>query len=316
MTGFGRAETDLPGSGRAAVEIRSVNHRFLEVDCRLPEGFQTFEENIRAMVGRVMARGQVRVSVALRGAKQPVTVVFQEQLARKYHHQLEGLRRRLKIPGGVSLETLLGLPQVVTVSERNGASAISLWKPVERAVFQALSGAVKMRRDEGGRLEKGLRQRIEIFERLTRKIRQRVPTAQGELQKRLAERIEAALQQAGKEIPATEVLAREAAMSVQSTDVNEEMERIASHFVALRGAVAGWPAGRGEASSSRSRWPVAAAKKGEQASPGRTLDFLAQELQREVNTLGTKLRDPAVSRWVVEFKGQIEKLREQAANVE
>ncbi len=302
MTGFGRAETDLPGSGRAAVEIRSVNHRFLEVDCRLPEGFQAFEENVRSMVGRAMARGQVRVSVALRGAKQPVSVVFQEQLARKYHHQLEGLRKRLKIPGGVSLETLLGLPQVVTVSERNGASAVSLWKPVERAVSRALAGAVKMRRDEGGRLERALRKRIEIFEELARKIRRRVPAAQGELQKRLAERIEAALQQAGKEIPAGEILAREAAMSVQSTDVNEEMERIASHFVALRGAVAGRP--------------VAAAKRGEQASPGRTLDFLAQELQREVNTLGTKLRDPEVSRWVVEFKGQIEKLREQAANVE
>jgi len=302
MTGFGRAETDLPGSGRAAVEIRSVNHRFLEVDCRLPEGFQAFEESVRAMMGRAMNRGQVRVSVSLRGAREPATVVFQEKLARKYHHQLEGLRKRLKIPGGVSLETLLGLPQVVTVTERNGVSAVSLWKPVERAVSQALASAVKMRRAEGGRLEKALRQRIEIFEDLTGRIRQRVPAARGELQKRLAERIETALQQAGKEIPAGEILAREAAAQVQSTDVNEELERLASHFVALRSAVAGRP--------------VASAKKGEQASPGRTLDFLAQELQREVNTLGTKLRDPEISRWVVEFKGQIEKMREQAANVE
>ena len=302
MTGFGRAEADLPGSGRAAVEIRSVNHRFLEVDCRLPEGLQAFEENVRAMVGRAMVRGQVRVSVSLRGAREPATVLFQEKLARKYHHQLEGLRKRLKIPGAVSLETVLGLPQVVTVSERNGASMTAVWKSVERSVAQAIDGAVKMRRGEGSRLEKALRQRIEIFEDLTGRIRQRVPSAQGDLQKRLAERIEAALQQAGKETPAAEIMAREAAVLVQSTDVNEELERLASHFVALRAAVAGRPA--------------ASAKKGEQASPGRTLDFLAQELQREVNTLGTKLRDPEVSRWVVEFKGQIEKLREQAANVE
>lgn len=302
MTGFGRAETDLPGSGRAAVEIRSVNHRFLEVDCRLPDGFQAFEETVRAMVGRAMTRGQVRVSVSLRGAREPATVVFQEKLARKYHRQLEELRRRLGVPGPVSLETVLGLPQVVTVSERNGASMAAVWKPLERAVARALNGAVKMRRGEGGRLEKALRQRIEIFEDLTGRIRQRVPLAQGDLRKRLEERIEAALQQAGKETPAGEIIAREAAVMVQSTDVNEELERLASHFVALRSAVAGKP--------------VASAKKGEQASPGRTLDFLAQELQREINTLGTKMRDPEVSRWVVELKGQIEKLREQAANVE
>ena len=304
MTGFGRAEVDLPGSGRAAVEIRSVNHRFLEVDCRLPEGFQAFEETVRARVSRAMVRGQVRVSVSLRGAREPATVMFQEKLARKYHHQLEGLRKRLGIPCAVSLETVLGLPQVVTVSERNGASTAAVWKPVERAIAGAMADAVKMRRSEGGRLEKVLRQRIEIFEELTGRIRRRVPSAQGDLRKRLEERIETALQQAGKEVPAGEIMAREAAVMVQSTDVNEELERLASHFVALRSAVAGWPAGRGEA------------KKGEQASPGRTLDFLAQELQREVNTLGTKLRDPEVSRWVVEFKGQIEKLREQAANVE
>ena len=302
MTGFGRAETDLPGSGRAAVEIRSVNHRFLEVDCRLPEGFQAFEENVRAMVGRAMVRGQVRVTVSLRGVREPATVVFQEKLARKYHHQLEGLRKRLGIPGAVSLETVLGLPQVVAVSERNGVSTVAVWKLVERAVSLALAGAVKMRRDEGSRLEKMLRQRIEIFENLAGRIRRRVPSAQGDLRKRLAERIETALQQAGKEAPAGEVTAREAAVMVQSTDVNEELERLASHFVALRSAIAGRP--------------PASAKKGEQAGPGRTLDFLAQELQREVNTLGTKLRDPEISRWVVEFKGQIEKLREQAANVE
>ncbi len=302
MTGFGRAEADLPGSGRAAAEVRSVNHRFLEIDCRLPEGFQAFEENIRALVGRVIGRGQVRVSVALRGTREPATAVFQEQLARKYHRQLDGLRRRLGIAGGVSLETLLGLPQVVTVSDRDGASTAAAWKKMEQVISRALDQAVRMRQVEGKRLELALRRRIAIFEELTRKIEQRTPRAQGDLRGRLAERIQAALQQAGQAKAPEEIAAREAALLVQATDVNEELERITSHLMALRHAVAGKPA--------------AAAKRGEQTGPGRTMDFLAQEFQREVNTLGTKLRDPEISRWVVEFKGQIEKLREQAANIE
>ena len=302
MTGFGRAEADLPGSGRAAAEIRAVNHRFLEVDCRLPEGFQAFEENVRALVGRLIVRGQVRVSVAVRGAREPASAVFQEQLARKYHRQLDGLRRRLRIPGAVSLETVLSLPQVVTVSERGGISTAVAWKGIERAVSRALDGAVRMRRIEGKRLERALWLRIAIFKELTRKIEHRVPQAQADLRRRLVERIQVALQQAGQAKAPEEIAAREAALLVQSTDVNEELERIASHLTALRQAVGGKPA--------------ATVKRAEQTGPGRTMDFLAQEFQREVNTLGTKLRDPQISGWVVEFKGQIEKLREQAANIE
>ena len=303
MTGFGRAETDLPGSGRAVAEVRSVNHRFLEMEIRLPEGLQGYyEEGIRAMAAQAFARGQVKISVTVKGLREPGEVVFREQLARRYQKQLEALRQRLGLSGGVTLEMLIGLPQVVAVAERDGASAAAIRKPVEQAVLRALAAAAKMRRQEGARLEKTLRQRITLFEELTRRIRQRVPEAQTGFRERLAERIKTVLQQAGREIPTEEAVTREAALLVQSTDVNEELERIDSHLTALRSAVAGKAAGP--------------AKRGEQVSSGRTLDFLAQELQREVNTLGTKLRDGAIGRWVVEFKGQIEKLREQAANIE
>jgi len=305
MTGFGRAEAELPGAGRVVAEVRSVNHRFLEVECRLPEGLQAFEETVRALAGRKMVRGQVRVSVAVKGSREAASVVFQMAIARRYLRQLENFRRQLRVQGPVTLELLLGLPQVMAVAERNDFSSTAVWKRIERAVEQALDGSVRMRQREGARLEKVLRRRMDLFERLSKQIRQRVPLVQKGLQERLADRIQTALRAVGREVPQDQqrLVLTEAAALVQATDVSEELERIESHLTALRKTLSGRPESGG-------------AKKGEQTSPGRTFDFLAQELQREVNTLGTKLRDGTVGRWVVEFKGQIEKLREQAANIE
>ena len=276
------------------MEVRSVNHRFLEVECRLPEGLQGFEETVRAMVGRIVRRGQVRVSVALKAMREPPAVVFQSELARRYLTQLRSLKRGLGLTGEVTLEMILGLPQVISVAERNNAPSVQLWRQIQRGVTEALEEAVQMRRQEGARLQKALTRLIETMERLHRMICREVPRVQRGLQKRLAARIEGVLRNAGSGIPATEPAAilTEAASFVQATDVSEELDRIESHFVALRKAVGG------------------------HGSPGRTIDFLAQEFQREVNTLGTKLRDGSILRAVVNLKGQIEKLREQAANLE
>ena len=304
MTGFGRAEISLPADGRAVVEIRSVNHRFLEIECRLPEGLQGVEETVRSMAGKVFRRGQVRVSLVLKGTREPPPVVFQAELARKYVKQLRGLKRQLGLTGEITLEMILGLPQVVTVAERSNAPSLQLLGQIQKAISQALDEAVRMRQQEGRRLQKALLRLIGTTERLHGMICREVPRIQQGLQKRLADRIEAVLQNAGSAIPAMEprsILA-EAASFVQTTDVSEELDRMESHFVALRKAIGG----RLEDHS----------RKGTQSSPGRTIDFLAQELHREVNTLGTKLRDGSTLHWVVDLKGQIEKLREQAANLE
>jgi len=141
------------------------------------------------------------------------------------------------------------------------------------------------------------------MEGLHRKIRHRVPIAQSALRTRLTSRIQAALQStAAAHSTGRSAVTAEAAAWVQSTDVSEELARIASHLTALRQAA------RGNPGASKNKTLA--------GSPGRTIDFLAQELQREANTLGAKMRDTAVVRWVVAMKGQIEKLREQAANVE
>lgn len=292
MTGFGRAEAALSPSGRVVAEIRSVNHRFLEMEIRVPEGFQVWEEALKSLVGRQLCRGQVRISIAIkRGETQP-PVEFDLPQAGRYLKQLHRLEKGLNLTDAVTLQLLLGLPQVMKAADREHPSARQ-WPQVARAVEQALARLVRMRRQEGARLQKVLRAEIGTLRRLAAKAQQAAPEVYRQAQKRLAQRMETLLRNtAAPAISRSSVLA-EAGVLAQAADVSEELARIDSHLSALSRA----------ASASVS-------------SPGRTIDFLAQELQREVNTLGTKLRDTTVVECVVAMKGQIEKLREQAANLE
>lgn len=301
MTGFGRAEATLPrrpgSAGRAVVEVRTVNHRFLEVEARLPEGLQAFEENLRQAVGRWIQRGQVRVSVVVRPTEESLPVAFDEPLARSYAGRLQRLQHKLKVKGEITLPMLLSLPRVVTVQEREGAG-VGQWPRVETAVQRALQQAVQMRRKEGRRLQKVLRQLARRLQDLTDKIRRKGKQIQADLEQRLAARIRVLCRSLPGGQPDPKTLTTEAAALIQSADVREELDRMDSHLAALNAALKGHPSPR----------------KG--TSPGRTIDFLAQELHREVNTLGAKLRDRSLVSWVVEMKGQVEKIREQAANLE
>lgn len=303
MTGFGRAEAALAPDADAVVEIRTLNHRFLETEVRLPEGWDGLEEPIRAAIGARLNRGRVRVAVALRCREAQTPVRFQAALARRYIKELHRLRRATGVSGPVTLEMVLGLPQVVRSDKPKGIPA--RWQgALRRSVDRALEEVVRMRRREGRRLERELQAHLKGFRLLHGRITKWVPVVQRRLARRLEERIRTAVREArGSSMPAaSQAIAAEAAGFVQATDVSEELARIDSHLAALEQALAGKPA---ETRASK-----------RSAGPGRTIDFLAQELQREVNTLGSKMRDGRVVRWVVELKGRIEKIREQAANVE
>lgn len=303
MTGFGSAERPLSPSGRVTVEIRSVNSRFLEVETRLPEGFQPYEELIRGLVGKKARRGQVRVAVQVRSSMESVPVTFQTEMARQYLKQLRAFKKKLGLGGEVTLAMLLNLPQV-TVSGKAGGMTARQWPEIYRAAEQAVEAMMQMRRKEGARLQKTFRKLAADFKAVVLKIRARVPAAERAMQQRLAERVRNALARADfSTTPADRTsLLSEAASIVQSSDVSEELARLDSHLVALQKAIEG-------------KLENGLAKQG-QGSVGRTIDFLAQEMQREVNTLGTKLRDPQVTGWVVGLKGQVEKMKEQAANIE
>ena len=292
MTGFGRAEVILSPGAQAIIEISTLNHKFLEVDCRLPEGFQGLEDQIRGLIGKQVRRGRVRVSVSVKMKDSAMPVVFDAELARRYVGELRKFQKRLRVPGELSMEMVLGLPRVVSAPERD-MSAERWWPKLQEGVAEALTGLAKMRQKEGGRLRSELARIAGAIERTKRSIERRIPSSQKQLEKRLAARIEALAKSAPSVQAARSAVIAEAAGLVQSNDVTEELARIDSHLKALRQAFAG-----------------------QVENPGRTMDFLAQELHREVNTLGVKARDARIVRWAIDLKGQIEKLREQAANVE
>ncbi len=309
MTGFGRAEAALANVGSAVVEIQTLNHRFLEAECRFPDGFQWLEEPIRQRVGRAIRRGRVKVSIHWRDKAPGATPRFQPEVARRYVAQLKTFQRRTGIPGAVTLEAVLGLPQVVS-AEKNHEELPRPWGlAIQRAVGQALDRVLRMRCQEGRRLRKELTRLAQQLTLLAGRVRRRVPAVTRTQEMRLARRIRETARRAGfGEALDPKVVTREIAAFVQGTDISEELARIASHLTALRQAIGGGSHSP-EGSSQRRQGPL-----GE--SPGRTIDFLAQELHREVNTLGAKMRDPEATGWVVAMKSQIESIREQAANIE
>ncbi len=287
MTGFGRSGVVLPSAGRATVEIQTLNHRFLDVECRLPEGFMGLEQSIRAQVARGVHRGRVRVYLNVKMRRLTPASIVRREIAQRYTRELRQLKKQLKLDGDVTLEAVIGLPHVVEAPAPD--ESLQRWTvPIGRAVSEAVGSLVKMRRKEGVRLERTLQGIHRSLRDLYQKVSRQVPKVQKGLSRRLQAKLRA-------EVPSADPAAcvREAALLIRETDVAEELARIGSHLSALRQAV-----------------------EGAVDSPGRTMDFLAQELQREINTLGVKIRDGAVSRQVVEMKGLVEKLREQAANVE
>ncbi|MCM8794409.1 MAG: YicC family protein [Candidatus Omnitrophica bacterium] len=287
MTGFGRGEAVSPSLGRVVVEIQTLNHRFLDMEFRLPEGFLALEQALRARVAASIRRGRARIFVNVKSRKESAIAVFQQDVAKRYAVQLKQLQKKAGLSGAVTLETVLTLPHVVTMPST--ADLSDQWAgAVGKAAAQALQRLAQMRRKEGGRLEKTLARLAGSLERLKDKTAQRVPEAQKNLEERIRGRLREEVPQADPE-----ALLKEAAVFVRETDVSEELARLQSHLTALKQAISG-----------------------KADSPGRTIDFLAQELQRETNTLGVKVKDAQINRWVVEMKGLIEKIREQAANIE
>jgi uncharacterized protein (TIGR00255 family) len=287
MTGFGRAEAELAPGARAVVEIRSVNHRYLEVECRLPEGLAGLEDSFRQEAARSLRRGRVRISVALKGDPANPKILFRSEVARRYAAELKKLAGSLKIPGEITLPTLLSLPGVMATPEKSFLPP-SWAGRLEKVLREALAELAAMRRKEGQRLQQAIGRVVAQMERSAAWIQDQLPGMEERLAKRFSSRI---LKLAPKADPRE--MAAQAAGMVSAGDVSEELTRIGSHLAAVRQAV-----------------------EGKTGLAGRTLDFLAQELHREVNTLGSKAFDAAVVRRVVEMKHQIEKLREQAANVE
>ncbi len=293
MTGFA-SRTDEIEQASIGVTIRSVNHRYLDVQVRLPQLVAQMESRVRAIVQQRMARGRVEVSVSIQSRQLPtVEVELNEALVHALNATLNRARTAGLVSGQLELSDLLRMPQAVTIRERSlGADspeAAAVEKGVEAAVERTVSDLDTMRVREGEHLATDLAARRATSSRLLERIASEADQGRQALEARLRERIaELPSDVQGDDVAVAQEIVRIAARS----DITEEVVRFRAHL-------AQWTA------LEQSAEPC-----------GRKLDFLLQEMNREVNTIGSKADGVGVSEFIVEMKADLEKMREQVQNVE
>jgi uncharacterized protein (TIGR00255 family) len=289
MTGFGAAAGEVPPGASIRVEVRSVNHRHLALKLRLPEAFVALEPEVEARVRARCERGSVTLHASVERASGAAAARIDHAAARAYKAELEGLARELGLATTLSLDTLATLPGVIVA-----AAAPELEESLGAAflahVEQALDALVVMRAREGVALAADLRKNAAALRDFVARIETRMPAVLAAHKAALERRIQELVGRSVTLEPAD--LAREVALLCDKLDVSEELARLASHLAQFDELLA----------------------KGGRA--GRQLDFLVQELLREVNTIGSKCSDAEAAHLVVEAKTHVERLREQVQNIE
>lgn len=290
MTGYGWGECSQDGL-KVTAELSSVNRKQSEISVVLPRELEVLEAQIRDVVNQQVARGRVtaRVSLHVAEGKEAARVQINRPLAKAYARELNRLAKELKLAGAVPLDLLVRAPGVLQ-SNDEVADAEEFWPAVEKALGRALQMLVKMRQREGAHLKKDLVSRIAVMSKAVERVRKLAPQVQVRYQQQLLQRLNAAgLAELKMD---DERLLKEVVLFADRSDISEELTRLQSHFQQFDDCV-------------QSEEPI-----------GRTLDFLAQEMNREINTIGAKANDSLISRDVVLLKTELEKFREQAQNVE
>ena len=287
MTGYGSGRVST-ASGLVSVEIRSLNYRYLEVIVRLPEDIQCFEKKIKQLAQQRIRRGRVNISLNFESHNEDnFRIEVNKKLAAGYLKGLEKLKKEFKLRDPVTLPQLLSFPDVL-VYKRKNTYLEREWPRIKKAAEAALDSLVKSRGLEGRFMYNDLYKRTRIIERLLLKIEKRIPSMLNKYKKRLLSR----LQRPHAKTVRSERLEADFASFAQGCDVSEEITRVKAHVKNFKQVL----------------------KANEEV--GKKLDFIAQELSREANTIAAKTQDFTVSKSVIEIKAEIEKIREQAQNVE
>ena len=288
MTGYGRAEVVYAGR-KFSVELNSVNRKQSDIVINLPRDLAELEPRIRQTINEHISRGRTNATVAFHsGPDGSPSLALDTELARSYHEAMRALQKELNAPGEITISTILQAPGVMRFPEQT-LDAEEAWPSVDRALRGALADLIKMREREGRHLAKDLVHRLKAIRKKLTEIRTVHPDVVKRYRAVLIDRI----QKAGLPIASDdERLLKEISFFADRADVSEELTRLESHLIQF-------------AHHLRSKEPV-----------GRTLEFIAQEMFRELNTLGAKANDAAISQRVIACKAELEKIREQAQNLE
>jgi uncharacterized protein (TIGR00255 family) len=291
MTGFGKARVTIP-HGTVEAEVRSVNHRYFKFKCVIPDVLSSRVSEIEDLVRQDVRRGAVELTLVVTPPKSASTG-YRLNLAalEAYLRQVRRAQARLRLAGDVPLAPLLTLPQVWSDDRSLGGDGAALWSGVKKAAARAVKDLSAARDREGRGILRACLDSLDRMDRTVRTVRDRAPEAVRELQRKLRERVRTLLTDAPARLQEQDLL-REVAILADRCDIAEELQRLESHLAELRRQLAGG----GEV--------------------GRRLEFLAQEILREANTVGVKANDYAVSAAMVDLKAELEKVKEQLENVE
>ena len=288
MTGFGRGNYEE--SGRSfVIEIKSVNHRYLDVNVKFPRAMISLEERIRKAISEKISRGKIDVFVTQNNyEKEDMVASFNEHLADSYVKCLEEIRDRYSVRDDISVSLIAKFPDVISL-QKDEQDLEELWKTAEVPLKMAIDALVAMREREGEKLKEDIVTRCNNISELVEKVELRAPLVVKEYKERLEQRLKELLN--GAVIDENRV-AMEIAIFADRSNIDEEIVRLKSHIAQM----------------------IENTKMEE--SVGRKLDFILQELNRETNTIGSKANDAELVQIVLNMKNEIEKIREQVQNVE
>jgi uncharacterized protein (TIGR00255 family) len=288
MTGYGRVQGECDGL-TMVVELRSINHRFCDLTIKLPRHLLFLEPSLKKALQRRFFRGHIDLVVQLEGTDKPIIqLALDRGLAQQYHRVLEQLRKELKLHEEISLSHFVHYRDLIRTVEGNGHVEKQA-RLTQRLVNRAMDALEAARGAEGKAIFKEFQRRLRGIWRSLDRIENRLPQVINAHQRRLLARVRELT--GGIEVN-PERLAQEVALYAERSDISEELARMQSHLERFEEMIQG------------------------QEAVGRHLDFLLQEMVREVNTMGSKGNDSVISHEVVFMKGELEKLKEQVQNVE
>jgi len=288
MTGFGKAEGET-SLGRVSAELRSINHRYCDISIKLPKRLSPFETRIKEMIRSEVSRGRVDVSLRLDTTGEGrLQLNVDLHLAEQYYKALMTLKEKLQLQGDITLDLLAGAKDLITAKEEM-EDVEPYWQEIVPILKQSLKAMDEMKCWEGELLVKDLLQRLERIHGEMESIKQQLPSFLNAYWSRLHERLRSFL--GSVEVDYTR-FQQEVAFLAERTDITEEIVRAESHLTQF-----------GILLKSKE-------------SVGRKMDFLLQEIHREVNTISAKANDAEISQRTVEIKSELEKIREQVQNIE
>lgn len=290
MTGFGRCER-ITEQYRVLAEIRSVNHRYLDLGIKMPRRFNCFEAEIRSLVKSYIERGKTDLYIAFEDyADGTKKLVYNETLAAEYMDCAGQIRERFGIQDDMKVSTLMRMPEVLSMEEQYGDDEL-LWKELEPALTEALAAFLSARKKEGDALREDILQKLVKMEAYVAEIEAFSPSVVEEYRRRLSDKIRETLSENGSLLEESRIIT-EAAIFADKVCTDEEMVRLKSHIATMQ------------------------KKLRSGGACGRELDFIAQEMNREANTTLSKANHLRIADTAIALKTEIEKIREQVQNIE